>query len=258
MIDVLDSVFSIQTRTIVGFCFQTAYLAVTYMDRFLVGKPSIDSKESWAIPLLSVACLSLAAKMEEVNVPTLSDYQVEEYRFESKVIQRMELLVLNILEWRMCTVTPFPFIHYFISTLCKESPSTSHVLSRTVGFIFAVKKGSDLIDHHRSAIVACSATLMALDQTLTRPALEIKLNSVSSHYEESLEIDIESVVSCYSLMQKLGIQEFEKLHLLPSNLSPIEVVENSSVSFAISTTRKRLTFSDSDQIDRLHDEKRLR
>ncbi|KAF5739471.1 putative cyclin d [Tripterygium wilfordii] len=247
----------LKTRTALGFCFQTAYLAVAYMDRFLVRRPNIDSEQSWAIPLLSVACLSLAAKMEEVNVPTLSDYQVEEYRFDSRVIQRMELLVLNILEWRMCTVTPFPFLHYFISTLCNESSSSSHVLSRTAGFIFANKKGSDLIDHHRSSVVAYAATLMALDQTLTRPALEIKINSVSSLHE-LLEIDTESVVSCYNLMQKLEIPEFEKPPLLPSDLSPIDVVENSSVTFVIGTKRRRFTFSDSDQIDRLLDEKRLR
>lgn len=50
------------------------------------------SQESWVIPLLSVACLSLAAKMEECGVPSLLEFQLEEYEFKSNVIQRMELL----------------------------------------------------------------------------------------------------------------------------------------------------------------------
>ncbi|XP_038978735.1 cyclin-D2-1-like [Phoenix dactylifera] len=75
----------------------TAYLAVNYMDRFLSSHrlPS----NGWALQLLSVACLSLAAKMEETLVPSLLDLQVEGARFifEPRTICRMELLVLTAL-----------------------------------------------------------------------------------------------------------------------------------------------------------------
>ena len=36
------------------------------------------------------------------------------YVFETKTIQRMELVVLNTLKWRMQSVTPFSFIDSFI------------------------------------------------------------------------------------------------------------------------------------------------
>ncbi|RDX74064.1 Cyclin-D1-1, partial [Mucuna pruriens] len=52
----------------------TAYLSVNYMDRFLNSRP-LPQTNGWPLQLLSVACLSLAAKMEEPLVPSLLDLQ---------------------------------------------------------------------------------------------------------------------------------------------------------------------------------------
>ncbi|XP_056163485.1 cyclin-D3-3-like [Syzygium oleosum] len=73
----------------------------------------------WMVRLVAVACLSLAAKVNEINVPTLSALQVEgpSYMFEPKTVQRMELLVLSTLEWRMNPVTPFSFLDHIIGRL---------------------------------------------------------------------------------------------------------------------------------------------
>ncbi|KAF6144713.1 hypothetical protein GIB67_017732 [Kingdonia uniflora] len=73
--------------------------------------------------LLAAACLSLAAKIEEIEVPLSVNLQVEECKFifEAKTIQRMELLVLSILKWRMRVVTPFTFMDYFFRIEYMES-----------------------------------------------------------------------------------------------------------------------------------------
>ncbi|KAL0438861.1 UNVERIFIED_CONTAM: Cyclin-D3-3 [Sesamum latifolium] len=105
----------------------TAVLAVNYLDRFLYSFQSHREKP-WMIQLAAVACLSLAAKVEETEVPLLLDLQVEEskYVFESKTIQRMEILVLSTLEWKMNPVTPLSFLDYIArrvelqSNLCRE------------------------------------------------------------------------------------------------------------------------------------------
>ncbi|KVH99449.1 Cyclin-like protein [Cynara cardunculus var. scolymus] len=128
-----------QTRTFLRFRFRTAYLSVTYIDRFL-SKGLINSDKHWAIRLLSVACLSLAAKMEESNAPALTEFPTDEYTFDSSVIQRMELLVLTTLDWRMHSITPFDFIRCFISCFCTES-SKRHFVSRTTQILFATIKG---------------------------------------------------------------------------------------------------------------------
>ncbi|KAJ7967594.1 cyclin-D1-1-like [Quillaja saponaria] len=55
-----------------GFQPLTAFLSVNYFDRFLSVK-SLPSPKGWPFQLLAVACLSLAAKMEELRVPLLED-----------------------------------------------------------------------------------------------------------------------------------------------------------------------------------------
>lgn len=53
----------------------TAVLSVNYLDRFLCGFQS-HSEKPWMTQLAAVACLSLAAKVEETQVPLLLDFQV--------------------------------------------------------------------------------------------------------------------------------------------------------------------------------------
>ncbi|XP_073316353.1 cyclin-D3-2-like [Primulina huaijiensis] len=104
----------------------TAVLAVNYLDRFSYSIQSHREKP-WMVQLAAVACVSLAAKVEENQVPLLLDIQVEsKYVFESKTIQRMEILILSTLEWKMNPVTPHSFLEYFAwrigfnSNLCKD------------------------------------------------------------------------------------------------------------------------------------------
>lgn len=94
-----------------GFSSLTALLAINYLDRILSG-PHFQRDKPWMLQLLAVTCISLAAKVEEIRVPLLLDLQVEDskYIFEAKTIQRMELLVLTALQWKMHPVTPVSFL----------------------------------------------------------------------------------------------------------------------------------------------------
>ncbi|XP_028098511.1 cyclin-D5-1-like [Camellia sinensis] len=229
----------LKTRSSLGFRFQTGYLAMTYFDRFL-SRRAIDSDKWWAMQLLSMACLSLAAKMEEYRVPSPSEFQLEEYNFDSKVIQRMELLVLNTLEWRMSSVTPFAFIHYFIRTLGNHhSPPPRNVVSRTVHLILAIMRDVNLMDH-RPSVIAGAATLVALNRKLTKQAFENTVNAFSPS-------EIEDMSSCYNQMQELDMKKvtIEPKFKISSHLSPIrsreiDVFENSLVSSAIRTQKKKV------------------
>lgn len=88
-----------------------------------------------------MACLSLAAKMEEIRVPALSEFCVEDYNFESKVIRKMELLVLNSLGWKMGSYTPFNFIKFFAKNLCDNNSLPQTGFSRIVDFIISAMRG---------------------------------------------------------------------------------------------------------------------
>ncbi|XP_058068940.1 cyclin-D5-1-like isoform X2 [Magnolia sinica] len=189
----LDAVrWMLEMRELLGLRFQTAFLSVSYLDRFLSGQ-LLDNGTSWVIWLLSIACLSLAAKMEEHEPPELSKYQMEEFDFKSKLIQRMELHVLNALEWRMSSITPFAFLNYFAAKLCSE-PRPKGLLSKAVKLVVAATE----VEHRPSAIAA-AAIFVASDQQLTRKLMNLKMGLIVS-FGSSMN---ESVFSCYELMWEL-------------------------------------------------------
>nr|XP_043624426.1 cyclin-D4-1-like isoform X2 [Erigeron canadensis] len=159
----------------------TALLSVNYFDRFLSASPaSLEWKNGWGYQLLSVACLSIAAKLEEVQVPFLSDLQVSEPRFvfESKTIQRMELCVLSELNWTLRSITPFDFLHYFISILPTSfCPNHIHFQSKCSDIIIKTTR-------------AAAAVISAAGEGVEVP---------ESYYET---VKKESVRSCHQLMDE--------------------------------------------------------
>ncbi|KAK4750497.1 hypothetical protein SAY87_003979 [Trapa incisa] len=108
----------LEAQTHHGFSVLTAVLAVNCLDRVL-SRFRLLADKPWTGQLAALACLSLAAKMEETRVPLLLDLQVEgtSFLFEAKTVQRMELLVLSALEWKMNPVTPVSFLNYFARRL---------------------------------------------------------------------------------------------------------------------------------------------
>ncbi|XP_024025474.1 cyclin-D5-1 [Morus notabilis] len=220
------------TRAQFGFHFKTAYLSVTYFDRFL-SKRYIDSGKMWAIRLLSVACLSLAAKMEECNVPMLSEFRVQDYNFESKVIKRMELLVLSALEWKMGSITPFAYLNYFTNKFGGEN-SQRLVVSTAVELILAMIEETNLIDI-RPSIIAASAVLVASDGQLTGKTMELKMNVISFWRSE----DKEDMYSCCNLFQEIEKRKVKT----PSEFS--FSWKNSSFN-STESTKRRLSFNERD------------
>ncbi|XP_047046787.1 cyclin-D3-2-like [Lolium rigidum] len=111
-----------------GFSALTAALATAYLDRCFLGAGGAGGgamrlgDQPWKARLAAVACVALAAKVEETRVPLLLDLQLlaagpdpdagaAAYVFDSDTMYRMEAIVLNELAWRMHPVTPFSFLH---------------------------------------------------------------------------------------------------------------------------------------------------
>lgn len=70
----------------------TTVLAVNYFDRFITSL-KFQRDKPWTTQLAAVACLSLAAKMEETQVPLLLDLQVCEINNNMKSRKRGLLFV---------------------------------------------------------------------------------------------------------------------------------------------------------------------
>ncbi|KAH7846595.1 hypothetical protein Vadar_015810 [Vaccinium darrowii] len=199
----------------------------------------------WAIRLLSVACLSLAAKMEELNAPKLSKYQVPGFEFPGNVIKRMELMVLTTLEWKMDSITPFAYLNHFAAKFCIDCKDykPQELGSTAVELILAIPKVVNLKDF-RPSVIAVAAILAASDDQLTRNAMEIKMSVIPSMGS----LQKEDIYYCYNLMQEIKMEKSStpKSVVLSPNSSPVDVGENSSITSAVGTKR-RLTYNDCDQ-----------
>ncbi|KAM5565847.1 cyclin-D5-2 [Rosa sericea] len=187
----------LKNRAVHGFQFRTAFLSIMYFDQFISKRSFKGNKTTW-LRTLSVACLSLAAKMEEQRNPLLSEYKVEDCIIGRRWISQMELAVLSTLKWRMDPITPFAFIDYFIKKFHfnKEYPlETKYDIIE--GFLIYLTRVINVMQH-RPSVLAAAATIMAYDHQLTRAGLEAKIKS----FPTLKLLEIEDVCSIYEILQE--------------------------------------------------------
>ncbi|XP_031385078.1 cyclin-D5-1 isoform X2 [Punica granatum] len=198
----------------------------------------------WAIRLMSVACLSLAAKMEECDVPALSGFPTQKYEFESRVIRRMELLILHTLDWKMGSITPFAYLNFFIHKLLGRSGGMD-LFTGAVELIFLASKEINLVDYRPSTIAAAAVLASSSSAQLTGKAVELKTGVISSwgsqHYEH--------VISSYNLMQEIkrkGKNKTPRGRLFPSSMCAFR--NSPPLTPEVGGLKRRLQFnSDSDR-----------
>ncbi|XP_027332943.1 cyclin-D4-1-like [Abrus precatorius] len=186
-----------KVREYFGFGPICVYLSINYLDRFLSAY-ELPKQRAWTMQLLAVACLSLAAKIEETEVPLCLDLQIAEskYVFEAKTIQRMELLIMSTLRWRMQAITPFSFIDYF---LCKinddQSPIGASIL-KSVQLILRTVRGIDFLEFRPSEIAAAVAiSVVGEAQTVhTEKAISVLIQLVEK----------ERVLKCINMIKELS------------------------------------------------------
>ncbi|KAL6623504.1 hypothetical protein ACP70R_033383 [Stipagrostis hirtigluma subsp. patula] len=193
----------LETRGCFGFGHRTAYLAIAYFDRFCLRRRVDRAAMPWAARLLSVACVSVAAKMEECSAPALSEFDAGGgYEFCSASIRRMELLVLSTLGWRMGAVTPFDYLPCFSSRLHQHGGGGgggcdgARVTLNAIGFIFATAEAGSVLDHRPSSVAAAAILAASYGPLLTKEAMDSKM----SYLSPSRLIEKEDVHACYSMM----------------------------------------------------------
>ncbi|OIV91105.1 hypothetical protein TanjilG_30327 [Lupinus angustifolius] len=185
-----------------GFSVLTATLAVTYFDRF-ISTFHFQKEKPWMIQLVAVTCISLAAKVEETQVPLLLDLQVQDtkYVFEAKTIQRMELLVLSTLKWKMYPVTPLSFLDHIIRRLGLKTNLHWEFLRRCEHLLLSVLLDSRFVGCLPS-VLATATMLHVIDQIEHKDGVEYKNQLLSV-----LKISKEKVDECYNAILHLNLKD---------------------------------------------------
>ncbi|XP_030455128.1 cyclin-D4-2-like [Syzygium oleosum] len=176
----------------------SAYLSINYLDRFLSAY-DLPKGKPWMTQLLAVACLSLAAKMEETEVPLSLDLQAGESKFvfEARTIQRMELLVLSTLSWRMQAVTPFSYLDHFLRKITGGNVPLRTLISRSVQLILSIAKGIDFVEFRPSEVAAAVAISIARENQSMD--IEQTLSVLPQHVRK------ERVLRCIELISDMAL-----------------------------------------------------
>ncbi|XP_047083085.1 cyclin-D2-2-like [Lolium rigidum] len=196
-------------------------LSVNYLDRFL-STFNLPHDKSWMQQLMSVACLSLAVKMEETVAPLPVDLQVcgAKNIFEARNIKRMELIVMETLNWRLHAVTPFSFICYFLDKFSEGKPPSYMLASRCAELIVGTVKDYRFLSFRPSEIAA-AVVLLAL--------VENQVIGFSSAIAASeIPVNKEMIMRCYELLVRMRGNLSASLS---APQSPIGVLDAACFSF---------------------------
>ncbi|KAI3997925.1 hypothetical protein MKX01_019829 [Papaver californicum] len=206
----------------------SAYLSINYLDRFLSAY-ELPRGKSWMMQLLAVACLSIAAKMEETELTLSLDLQVcePEFIFEAKTIQRMELLVLSTLNWRMQSVTPFSFIDYFLTKINGGQPSR-FLISQSFALILSTLRGIDFFEFKPSELAAAVAIYVSLGGIQT---MQLEMSA----FGFTQLIDKDKLLKCLGMIQAMSLEngsfKIEGISLSSVPQSPNGVLDITSLSY---------------------------
>lgn len=90
----------------------TFHYAVNYIDRFL---SKIQDASKRSLQLIGVACLSIAAKLEEISIPKAEEYiKATENSYKESEFIAMEKYILKILKWDILPITINTWLNWYL------------------------------------------------------------------------------------------------------------------------------------------------
>ncbi|XP_022962585.1 cyclin-D2-1-like isoform X1 [Cucurbita moschata] len=210
------------------------YLAVNYLDRFLSAY-DLPKGKAWTMQLLAVACMSLAAKLEETEVPLSLDLQVggSKFVFEARTIERMELLVLTTLGWRMQAVTPFSFIDHYLRKIHDDELSLEMSIGQSSHLLLNIIHGIEFLEFKPSEIAAAVAISVAGEAQSVDPDRAIHLLIQ--------QLQMERVLKCLKLIDDTfvcrgGSGKGSSASMSSERRSPSGVLEVTCLSYTSNDT----------------------
>uniref|UniRef100_A0A0E0ELK0 Cyclin C-terminal domain-containing protein n=1 Tax=Oryza meridionalis TaxID=40149 RepID=A0A0E0ELK0_9ORYZ len=120
------------------------------------------------------------------------------YIFEPRTIFRMELLVLDALDWRLRSITPFTFMYLFAFKVDPNGKHIRELIHQATQVTLATIHDTEFLDHCPSSIAAAavlcaSSEIMQLVSTDHGTLVSWRI----------IGLDEEAIIRCYRLMQQL-------------------------------------------------------
>ncbi|CAK9161614.1 unnamed protein product [Ilex paraguariensis] len=197
-----------------------SYLAINYLDRFL-STQSIPEGKPWILRLLALCCVSLALKMRKTEFFVSDIQQDGGFMFDAQTIQRMELLILGALKWRMRSVTPFSFVSFFISLFkFKDPPLRQALKARATEIIFKAQNEIKLLEF-KPSILAASALLSA-----SHELFPLQFPCFRKAISNCPHVNKESLFSCCNMIKEIAMDGYESvLEMVSRSSTPVNVLD---------------------------------
>ncbi|KAL0444185.1 UNVERIFIED_CONTAM: putative cyclin-D6-1 [Sesamum latifolium] len=183
-----------------GFDPFTSYLATNYLDRFL-STHSIPDADGFMIDFLT--------------------------------IERMEMLILGALKWRMRSVNPFSFFNYFVSFFkFKDDSSIQALKNRAFAIILKAQNDVKLLEF-KPSVISASALLVA-----AHDLFPVQLPSFRDAICSCSYVNKANLVQCYDLMQEVAMERYGSiLGMASSSCTPANVLDLHCFSTWISSSQ---------------------
>ncbi|KAM2045456.1 hypothetical protein ACFX1T_009644 [Malus domestica] len=215
----------------------TVFYAANYLDRF-ISMNHCTGWKYWMVELVSVACLSIANKFGDTCNPSLLELQMEDldHSFEPSTIQRMEMMVLNALGWRLASTTAYSYLELLEWILDSLKPQLHEkLIGRLNKLLLGAISDSKLLDF-RPSVVAISALRCSLDKIQLSEAISDNayLTCLTSLLDHDQKCEL---VKCHMMMEEQyssvdcldNLRAHRDFHYCPS--SPTTVLLKNRINF---------------------------
>uniref|UniRef100_A0ACD6A361 Uncharacterized protein n=1 Tax=Avena sativa TaxID=4498 RepID=A0ACD6A361_AVESA len=217
-----------------GLAAATAFNAVNYVDRFLSIHCNL-SWELWMAELVSVACLSVACKLDEVRIPSLHGLQMEEvmsHSFQASAIRDVELALLKALQWRLACVTPQSYID-LLPTAAATTAAASRLLLRSLSEPSFLRFDASVV---AAAALRCVAVPQDHVHLIIPPLCQLGDDDAEECFKMMKALDTSS--HDFSMIHKHRVTE--QLQVSPISVIPFEVADGGSTVNSRSAVSRRL------------------
>ncbi|XAR68925.1 hypothetical protein NMG60_11000340 [Bertholletia excelsa] len=190
----------IKSRSRLNLSFHTIFNAANYLDRFLSTNLCKGWKR-WKIELLAVACLSVASKFGETDPPLLHEIQMEDRdcSFQSSMIQRMELTLLEALGWRLGSVTSHSYVELLTWDISSPYSNMPGDLSARVTELLLCTLFDCGFMEFRQSVVAISALRCIIEEWLPSAYEGDYLAYITRLIPEDQKVDL---IKCQKIMRE--------------------------------------------------------
>ncbi|CAN0906797.1 Putative cyclin-D7-1 [Linum grandiflorum] len=188
----------------------TLFSASNYLDRFMSIHRGLKW-ETWMVELVTMACLSVAAKFNETcsTAPSWDDFQMD-YCFQSNTIHQMEILLLQSLQWRLSSTTCHSYAELLVINITNSlslKPQLQHQLSATTTRFLVGSLQDWKYQEYRPSSVAICAVWCSLEELASLNQDYCDLNGIIPTLLKQ-SIDKDDVLRCREDMMMMVVVDW--------------------------------------------------